>query len=299
MVLLCRTLIIVTLAACAAPPPPTLTLTAQQRGVNLHQGEVVVLTISADAPVTALRARAFDRTIMAVRINPAGAPANATNDMWRVLVGIDLDAPLGTHTVHIEADSPTGPAVATHTMVVVEKTFSTRRLSVNPDFVNPPAAMSARITAEAVELNALWNGEPTSPIAPALTFAPAVPHRANSAFGQRSIFNGQPRGAHGGADFLSPTGTPVRAPSHGTVVLAKDLYYTGGTVILDHGIGLYSLFAHLSAITSKTGDLVEPGVVVGRVGATGRVTGAHLHWTVRLNGARVDPLALLELLPAR
>lgn len=278
------------IAACATPTPPpvppTLTITAQMRGG--HQGEVVILTVQSDAPLTAVRARAFDRTIPAV---PSGAD-------WRVLVGIDLSTPLGTHQVQVDAESPTGPATASWDLVITAKAFPTRRLTVNPDFVNPPAAVTTRIAEEATRLNALWAAAPTTPLEPLLQFIPPVPHPANSAFGTRSIFNGESRGSHGGADFLSPTGTPIKAPAPGTVVLAEDLYYTGGTVIIDHGLGLYSLFAHLSAITSAPGDVVARGTTVGRVGATGRVTGAHLHWTVRLNGARVDPLALLTLLPA-
>ncbi len=281
-------LVIVAVVACATPPPaPTLTISAKARG--LHQGEVVVMTVTSDSPVTAVRGRAFDRDVPTVRIG----------DSWRLLVGIDLDVPLGTHIVTIDADSPTGPASATHELVVTAKEFRTRRLTVDPDFVNAPAAMAERIAAESKELNAIWSAAPTEPSTAALTFTAPVPHRANSAFGTRSIFNGEPRGAHSGADFLSPTGTPVRAPAAGTVVLAKDLYFSGGSVVIDHGLGIFSFFAHFSKITATVGDRVEAGAIVGRVGATGRVTGPHLHWTVRLNGARVDPLALLELFAAR
>ena len=288
MALLLRTLLaVVAVAACATPPPaPALTVSVNARG--LHQGEVVVVTVTADAPVTTVRGRAFDRDVPAVRIG----------DTWRLLVGIDLDVPLGTHRVQIDADSPTGPATAVHDLVVTAKAFRTRRLRVDPDFVNAPAAMAERIAAESKEMAALWSAVPTEPAVAALTFTAPVPHRANSAFGTRSIFNGEPRGAHSGADFLSPTGTPVRAPAAGTVVLAKDLYFSGGSVVIDHGLGIFSFFAHFSKITAGAGDRVDAGAIVGRVGATGRVTGPHLHWTVRLNGARVDPLALLELLAA-
>lgn len=123
-----------------------------------------------------------------------------------------------------------------------------------------------------------------------------VPQPTNSAFGTRSIFNGQPRGAHGGADFLSPAGTPIKAPNAGRVVLAKSLYYSGGTVIIDHGLGVFSFLCHMSKINAAVGDMVEPGTIVGLVGATGRVTGAHLHYTLRVGNARVDPLALFALL---
>ena len=104
--------------------------------------------------------------------------------------------------------------------------------------------------------------------------------------------------SHTGADFLSPAGTPIKAPAAGTVRLVGNLYYSGGSVIVDHGLGIYSLFAHMSKFDVSEGQTVAAGDVLGRVGATGRVTGAHLHWTVRMGPARVDPLSLVGLLPA-
>jgi len=123
-----------------------------------------------------------------------------------------------------------------------------------------------------------------------------VPGEANSGFGTRSIFNGEPRSAHSGADFLSGTGTPVKAPNAGRIVAARDLYFTGNTVIIDHGMGLFSMLAHLSRLDVREDEVVTAGQVVGAVGATGRVTGPHLHWALRAGGARVDPVSLLALL---
>jgi murein DD-endopeptidase MepM/ murein hydrolase activator NlpD len=123
-----------------------------------------------------------------------------------------------------------------------------------------------------------------------------VPQPANSRFGTRSVFNGEARSPHGGTDFLSPAGTPVRAPNSGRVVAARELYFAGRTVMIDHGAGVFSQLAHLSRIDVREGESVRPGQVVGQVGATGRVTGAHLHWAVRVAGARVDALSLLALL---
>jgi len=114
-------------------------------------------------------------------------------------------------------------------------------------------------------------------------------------FGTRSVFNGQPRSPHSGVDFGSKAGTPVVAPAGGVVTLAEPLFFTGSTVVIDHGLGLYSLLAHLSTFAVKEGERVRRGQVVGFAGATGRVTGPHLHWSVRLNGARVDPLSLIAL----
>jgi murein DD-endopeptidase MepM/ murein hydrolase activator NlpD len=129
----------------------------------------------------------------------------------------------------------------------------------------------------------LWNGPFVLPVA----------DPANSNFGSRTIFNGQPRSPHGGVDFASAAGTPVAAAGGGRIAIADDLFFTGNTIVIDHVLGLFSVLEHLSAMSVVEGDVVERGSTVGRVGATGRVTGAHLPWGVRLNGARVDPMSLL------
>ncbi len=120
-----------------------------------------------------------------------------------------------------------------------------------------------------------------------------APVREN--FGAKRVFNGKPRSRHNGVDLAASTGAPVTAPAPAVVVLAEDLYYSGGTVILDHGGGLFTTYFHLSRIDVKLGDRVAAGEKLGAVGATGRATGPHLHWGARVNGARVDPLDLLQL----
>ena len=109
------------------------------------------------------------------------------------------------------------------------------------------------------------------------------------------MFNGEPRRPHGGTDFLSAAGTPVHAPNAGRVVAARELFFTGNTIIIDHGLGVISLLAHLSSMDVREGDTLSAGQIVGRVGATGRVTGPHLHWALTVAGARVDPLSALAL----
>jgi murein DD-endopeptidase MepM/ murein hydrolase activator NlpD len=175
------------------------------------------------------------------------------------------------------------------------KAFRTRRLTVDPDFVTPPPSAAERIARDARLLQATWASSAPERLWTGSFVAP-VGEPANSAFGSRSVFNGKLRAAHGGADFPSAAGTPIHAPNAGRVAVARDLYYSGNTVVLDHGAGLFSTLAHLSAFDVQEGDRVTAGQPVGRVGATGRVTGAHLHWAVRVNGARVDPLSLLAVL---
>ena len=240
--------------------------------------------MAIDAPARADQAvhvRAFGRDLLPFR----------SDGGWRVLIGIDLDVRPGTYPVSIDA----GGATVVRNLVVTRKTFRTRRLTVDPDFVTPPPSAAERIAADAKLLQSTWRSSAPERLW-STAFVRPVADAANSAFGSRSVFNGKLRSAHGGADFLSGAGTAVHAPNGGRIAVARDLYYSGNTVIIDHGLGLFSMLAHLSAFDVREGDRVEAGQIVGRVGATGRVTGPHLHWAVRVNDSRVDPLSLLAVL---
>jgi murein DD-endopeptidase MepM/ murein hydrolase activator NlpD len=272
---------VVALAALLAAPAP-IQIAARSR--SLQPGELVVLSITLAGAAEHLRVRAFDRDAAVYRDG---------DRTWRALVGIDLDVKPGTYPIAVEADE--GAARTTYQLVVKPRLFRTRRLTVNEAFVTPPPSEQARIERDAALLASTWNASAAERLWTAPFIRP-VPQEANSAFGTRSIFNGKPRNAHGGADFLSPAGTPIHAPNAGRIAVARDLYFSGNTVIIDHGMGLFSMLAHLSAIDVHEGDRVAAGQILGLVGATGRVTGPHLHWAVRAGGARVDPLSLLALL---
>ena len=264
------------------------TVSASHQARSLQPGEVVLLSVTASASATAVRGTAFGRDVwFAQTEDPA---------VWRGLVGIDLNAEPGDYWVTLRVTTADDLTVENrYNLAVVSKAFDTRRLTVDPNFVNPPEEFGARIQREAQTVarifrraspEKLWRGPFRRPVA----------GEATSSFGRRSVMNGQPRSPHSGTDFRSSEGTPVEAPNLGRVVLAQNLYFSGNCVILDHGWGLYSFFAHLSRMTVGEGDMVSTGQIVGHVGATGRVTGPHLHWSVRLNGARVDPLALMAVL---
>jgi murein DD-endopeptidase MepM/ murein hydrolase activator NlpD len=250
-----------------------------------RQGDVVVLTVTTAQPVDELRARAFDRDLATFRVAPG---------TWQTLVGVDIDRKPGVYTVSFEAPSPTGALTAVTELTVTARQFGRRVLTVDDAFVNPPEPVLARITREARELEQLWTQSEPRRLWTG-SFVRPVPGRVNGAFGSRSVFNGQARQPHGGADFLSPTATPIHAPNSGRVLLARDLYFTGNTVVIDHGLGVFSTLAHLSLVSVREGDMVSRGEIVGQVGATGRVTGPHLHWAVRMNGARVDPVVVLAM----
>jgi murein DD-endopeptidase MepM/ murein hydrolase activator NlpD len=252
---------------------------------SVSPGELVVLTIT-DARATSVDVRVFGRKTSAYSLR-AG--------VWQALVGIDLDQKPGSYTAAVEARAGADVDRGAATLAVKPRTFATRSLRVDPDFVNPPDAVLARIRREATLINDV-TGRSVPDRLWSTSFVRPVPDAANSRFGTRSIFNGEARRPHGGADFLSAAGTPVHAPNAGRVVVARELYFTGNTVIIDHGLGVVSLLAHLSSMEVGEGRVVTAGELVGRVGATGRVTGPHLHWGITVAGARVDPLSVLALL---
>lgn len=273
-------LIVTAVLLGAQPAAPRVSVNARAQ----QPGELVVLSIAGVGPSDPVRVRVFNRDVPVYL---------AADGEWHALVGIDLDVKPGAYQVEIDVGSP--PRHVVHELHVERRIFRTRRLTVDEAFVTPPPSEAERIAREARLLESAWASSARERLW-TRPFVRPVPQPANSAFGSRSVFNGKPRNAHGGADFLSPSGTPIHAPNDGRVVVARNLYFSGNTVILDHGAGLFSMLAHLSAMDVAEGDRVAADQLIGRVGATGRVTGPHLHWAVRAGGARVDPLSLLALL---
>jgi len=262
----------------------------QHTARSLQPGEVVRFVVKLPERANEVEAEAFKKTF-------AFYPSTSgDSNVWEGLVGIDLNISPGNHVVRISASKNGATVFATsHTLKVLSKEFPVRRITVEKKFVSPPESELDRIRVESKKVSAifskttrerLWSG----------TFLRPVPGEAISSFGKKSFVNGQPRSPHSGTDFRAGKGTPIKSPNAGKVVLVQDLFFAGGTVIVDHGLGLYSYFAHLSAFKVAEGDVLEKGDVVGEVGATGRVTGPHLHWTLRLAGTRVDPLSLMAVL---
>ena len=263
------------------PPVVRALLSAAASG----PGDVVRLDVTCTCESADISATVFGRPVRLAR----------TGDRWQGLIGIDLEVKPGRYVIEIAIARPEYGAIGSSQMLTVtDKSYPIRRLRVAPAFVDPPASEVARIQQEAAALQTIFEIT-ASPRQWRGAFQAPVADSPNSSFGSRSVYNGQARSPHSGTDFGAKAGTPVAAPAAGIVALARPLYFTGNTVVLDHGEGLYSLLAHLQEIGVKEGDHVTLGHVVGRVGGTGRVTAPHLHWSVRLNNARVDPLSLLAI----
>jgi murein DD-endopeptidase MepM/ murein hydrolase activator NlpD len=214
---------------------------------------------------------------------------------WFALAGVDVEGAVGPSTLKIEAHRTDGsPQDLSRTIELHAADYRTGSLSVQPKFVEPNPDALKQIQAEA-QLKAkvfsagapepLWNG----------SFRAPVDAAATDSFGTRRMFNGKLASVHKGMDFRAPVGTPVRAGNSGVVVLARPLYYEGNCVVIDHGLGVFTISMHFSRIDVKEGQRVQAGEQLGLSGATGRVTGPHLHWAVRWQDAYLDPAKLLHL----
>lgn len=235
-------------------------------------GGVALIPLAAD---TRPRVTYNDRRVMVVR----------GDERWYAVVGIALSTNPGTERLRIEDDSGT----KTLTFDVRDREYPEQRITLdNERMVNPYEDDLERIRRESSRIDkalAGWRDEKS----PVLTFRLPLEAPQTSAFGLRRYFNDQPRKPHSGIDLAAEAGTPIMAPAEGMVSETGDFFFNGNTVFIDHGQGLVTMYCHLSEIAVSPGDRVDTGETIGKVGATGRVTGAHLHWSVSLNGHMVDP----------
>ncbi|WP_191575998.1 peptidoglycan DD-metalloendopeptidase family protein [Achromobacter insolitus] len=239
-------------------------------------GGVAVLSLGDGA--AAPQVTYLDRPVLVVR---------EAGKQWIAVVGIPLTVKPGQEQVQVKDGGGTRQVVFT----VGAKDYVAQHITLkNRRQVDPNPDDLKRIERELAEQVEAYRGFRAG-VTPSnlILDRPVEGGRLSSPFGLRRFFNGQERNPHSGLDFAVPAGTPIKAPAAGVVVLVGDYFFNGKTVFLDHGQGFVSMFCHMSAISVKVGDEVPRGGVVGKVGATGRATGPHLHWNVSLNDARIDP----------
>ena len=225
-----------------------------------------------------------------------GVPVLVVQDstQWLAVIGIPLAAQPGQATLKVQRE---GASDASISFQIKPFRYAEQRLKVAPghvDLVAQDQARYERERAHTAEVMAIFS----QALPATLQMQQPASGRASSSFGLRRVFNGQARNPHSGMDIAAPQGAPVLAGASGVVIDTGDYFFNGNTVWLDHGSGLLSMYCHLSTIGVKVGDRVSAGAEIGQVGATGRATGAHLHWSVSLNRAMVDP-ALLLAAPAQ
>jgi murein DD-endopeptidase MepM/ murein hydrolase activator NlpD len=214
--------------------------------------------------------------------------------LFHGLLGVDLEKPPGKYDLALGVQPAAGDAVKCSIAVsVTAGKFSIEKLTVAPQFVHPNPEDTKRVNEEDERLRAifttatpekLWRGAFRTPL-------PGI-HTAKN-FGRRRVLNGEAHSPHSGVDIPAPEGTPIHASQRGRVVVAENLYFSGNTVVIDHGLGVYTFYGHMSAIGVQAGDVVAAGAVLGKVGATGRATGPHLHWGLTVDDSRVNALQIV------
>lgn len=214
---------------------------------------------------------------------------------WRALAALPTETPVGEVLAGVEA----GDARAVGRLAIVEPGWPARAISGVPaKFIEPPPDVTARIAGDRAAFEAAY-ARPFEP--PRFRRAFAWPRRArvSGRFGDQRVFNGVKQSVHYGTDVTGPVGAPIRAANDGVVVLVRDAYLSGRTVLIAHGAGVFTAYFHLSRIEVRHGQTVRRGAQIGRLGRTGRASGPHLHWSARVGGLFVDPESLLAIDPAR
>ncbi len=210
-------------------------------------------------------------------------------EQWIAVVGIPLAEAAGERKLKVSTPSGTTEVP----FRIAEKSYRTQNLTIkNQRQVDPDPDDLKRISKETQRSDAALS-KFTATAAPSLQLMSPVDGVRSDSYGSRRVFNGKPRNPHSGMDIAAAKGTPIRSPAAGTVVEGGDFFFNGNTLYIDHGDGLVTMYCHLDTIKAKVGDRLAAGDLIGTVGATGRVTGPHLHWGVALNRAMVDPALFL------
>ena len=254
---------------------------------SLQPGEVVRLRMRSKKHVQAVQVRFLDEKTSLVQTSDPGE--------FFTFIGLDLGIEPGHYSLNFSILYLDGNVEhVKRDIEILDREFPEKKLWVDEKFVTPPVSVHERIRWESELLKTVYEMHTPRWLGEGKFIIPSV-GEARPNFGERRVFNNKPRSSHSGVDISSPFGAPVKASNSGRVALAKDLYYAGKAVILDHGLGVFSLYCHFSQIKVKTGDTVKKGDVIGNIGSTGRVTGPHLHWGMKVSGSRVDPFSFLSL----
>lgn len=255
---------------------------------SLQPGEVILAELKDNPSVKKLVLQVQDQKYVLSRTVSGAKPF--------VLIGLDIGLKPQPLVLTVKEEKTDGTVESFQQILTIEtKEFPKRRFQVSEAMLNPPPQEQERVRREQELVAAVY-----SIITPewlgAGNFVPPIPDRTPFPnFGQQRIYNRAHTSIHQGVDIAAPWGTPVKASNSGNVVLASNLYLSGRTVIIDHGQGVFSLYCHLSKILVKRGEAIKRGALLGKVGNTGRSTGPHLHWGVKIFNSRVDPFSLVSL----
>ena len=265
-------------AGASSLSPPQVTITPPVIG----QGEVSLIEVSGQAREPWI-------TWLGERIPML---YNKVTGSWLGFIGADLTTDPGEYKLQIAYATAYKPVV--HTIRVRLKDYGVRRMTLPREMVELDAPTLERVLREIETVKGIFSTSSDDPLWRG-SWARPVHGSIVSPFGCRNIINGVERSPHSGVDLKAPTGTPVRASNRGIVALVADHFFSGKSIFIDHGGGSFSMYFHLSHVSVRAGELVEKGDGIGLSGSSGRVTGPHLHFGIRLNGTRINPLRLIEI----
>ena len=253
--------------------------------VSGKQGKVVLVTIPVKDRPDRIEGQFLKRTLTFFSVK---------EQTYAGLLGLDMQDPPGRYELTIDIVYPQRTERRSLSVLVMKEAYPEQRLTLPSNMVDLDKKTLARVETESKAVHEAFAGFVPHPLWKG-RFVEPVRGKISGRFGSRRVINGQPRKPHSGEDIAAPKGTPVVAMNDGMVRLTADHFFSGKGVIVDHGLGLFSMYFHLSSVDVGHGQVVKKGQVIGKVGSTGRATGPHLHWGVRLNGSRVDPYSLLDL----
>ena len=261
---------------------PALSHQLNPRIIPVKQGEIFLLRLNLSQNPASSYIKFEGKKIPLFELSTPGT--------YGALIGIDLAMKPSHYNLDIKGSNEDTQYI----IEVIPANFGFQKLTLPDDQVDLDGETLKRVEKEKREIlksmasiseDKLWEEE----------FVIPVEGKIAKRFGVRRILNGQPRSPHSGEDFSAPQGTSVRASNTGRVVLVGDYFFSGRSVIIDHGLGFFTMYFHLKDFSVKVGDIARKGTMIGTVGATGRATGPHLHWGVRILGARVNPLSVVDL----
>ncbi|MEK7871419.1 MAG: M23 family metallopeptidase [Nitrospirota bacterium] len=259
----------------------------KQLPTKAAQGEAFIFKLAPGKEVTAIKGSLLGREIPFFELEEG---------LYGALIGIDMEDEAGTHQLRVEISKKDGQSSnKIYPVKVIPGKFKTEDLTVPKDMVDLDDESLKRVAIEKtktieilskITTERLWIGD----------FIMPAEGRLIENFGSRRRINGQARSPHNGIDISAPAGTEIHAGNDGIVVMVDDLFFAGKSVFIDHGLGAYTFYSHLSQVSVSLGDKVRRGDLIGLVGSSGRATGPHLHWGMKINGARINPLSVTRAL---
>ncbi|TAK06601.1 MAG: M23 family metallopeptidase [Candidatus Manganitrophaceae bacterium] len=252
--------------------------------VQVKQGEIVLITLSLEPDVESVVGTFLNQPIPFFKKNA---------EEFAAMIGIDLAQPTGSQPLSVTWKKKESSGHRAYPIQIVSASFGTETLKLPKAMVDLDPPTLARVEKEQEQFKVIFNKSDDRRLWQEDFIVPTE-GKPMGKFGFRRIMNGQPRNPHTGEDIGAPLGAPVLASNAGKIIMVGDFYFNGRSIVIDHGLGLFSMYFHLSEVNVTEGETVKKGQTIGAVGQSGRATGPHLHWGVRLNGARVNPFSLIE-----